>query len=121
MNGDGGVDFIASRGHGKGVLWFESPDWTSHEINSTLAGPHCLVAIDLDADGDVDAATCAKDDRIAAWFENDGQGRFATHVIGRDQAAYDIRAVDMDGDGDLDLLIAGQDSANIVWYESPLR
>lgn len=119
VNGDGQTDFIASRGHGAGVVWFEGPDWQQHDIHATLVGPHCLVVCDLDSDGDVDAATCAKDDQIAAWFENDAKGNFVTHVIGRDQAAYDIRALDMDVDGDLDLLVAGQVSKNVVWYENP--
>jgi len=119
VNGDGRTDFIASRGHGQGVLWFEAPEFTPHEINPTLVGPHCLTVADLDNDGDQDAATCAKDSQIAAWFENDGHGQFTTHVIGTNQAAYDIRSVDMDTDGDLDLLVAGQASNNVVWYENP--
>ena len=41
--------------------------------------------------------------------------------MGRDQAAYDIRALDMDGDKDKDLLVAGQASQNVVWYENPLK
>ena len=59
--------------------------------------------------------------RKAAWFENDGKGKFTTHIIHDDQAAYDIRLVDMDADGDLDALIAGQQSKNVVWYENPLK
>ncbi len=121
LNGDGQTDFLASRGHGRGVVWFEAPDWKEHTIHPTIHGPHCLVVIDLDGDGDQDAATCAKDDRQVAWFENDGAGAFTTHVIARDQAAYDIRAVDMDGDGDTDLVIAGQASKNVVWCENPLK
>lgn len=121
VNADGAMDVIASRGHGAGVVWFEGPDWSPHEIISDLTGPHCLVIADIDRDGDPDAATCAKDDRIAAWFENDGRGNFSVHTIGRDQAAYDIRAVDMDGDQDFDLLVAGQSSLNVVWYENPLQ
>ena len=121
VNGDGRVDFIASRGHGKGVVWFEAPDWKERDIQPDLKEPHCLVVVDLDQDGDVDAATCAYGDKTAAWFENDGRGRFATHVIGGNQEAYDIRAVDMDVDGDLDLLIGGRESNNVVWYENPLR
>ena len=120
VNGDGKVDLLASRGHGQGIVWFEAPDWKEHVIHPTLTGPHCLTVTDLDGDGDIDAATCAKDDYLAVWFENDGHGRFTSHIVGRDQAAYDIRAIDMDGDGDLDLLIAGQNSKNVVWYENSL-
>ena len=59
----------------------------------------------MDADGDIDAATCGYGDQIAAWFENDGKGNFKTHIVARNQAAYDIRALDMDGDKDLDLFV----------------
>jgi len=121
VNGDGKLDFIASRGHGRGVVWFEAPTWRQHTIHAQVHGPHCLVVTDLDADGDIDAATCGKDDGQVLWLENDGRGRFTIRLIGRDQAAYDIRATDLDGDGDLDLLIAGQNSDNVVWYENPQR
>lgn len=121
VNGDGRIDLVCSRGHGVGLVWFAGPDWTPHQIDATLEGPHCLVLADLDGDGDLDVATCAKDSRKTVWFENDGRGRFSPHVIDDDQAAYDIRAVDIDGDGDLDLLVAGQTSRNVVWYENPLR
>ena len=121
VNNDGKMDFIASRGHGVGVVWFEGPNWKLHEIHPTLKEPHCLVAIDLDNDGDVDAATCAFGDKQAVWFENDGAGKFTTHVIGHNQEAYDIRACDLDGDSDLDLLIAGRASNNVVWYENPAQ
>lgn len=119
VNGDGRMDFLASRGHGRGVVWFEGPNWTRHDIDADLKEPHCLAAIDLDGDGDVDAATCAFGDKIAAWYENDGKGQFRKHVVGENQEAYDIRVIDMDVDGDLDLLIAGRGSNNVVWYENP--
>lgn len=121
VNNDRKIDFIASRGHGKGVVWFEAPDWKPHVIQDTLTSPHCLAVADIDGDGDLDAVTCAYDDRIAAWFENDGRGQFTTHVISADQAAYDIRLIDMDADSDLDVLIAGQQSQNVVWYENPRK
>lgn len=121
VNGDGKMDFIATRGHGNGILWLEGPDWKEHTIHATLKFPHCLQVVDMDGDGDIDAATCAYGSRIAAWFENDGKGKFKTHIVARDQAAYDIRAIDMDRDGDLDLLIAGQQSNNVVWCENPQK
>jgi hypothetical protein len=121
VNGDGKVDFIATRGHGMGVIWMEAPSWKIHDINPDLKEPHCLQVVDMDGDGDMDAATCAYGSKIAAWFENDGKGNFKTHVVATNQAAYDIRAVDMDKDGDLDLLIAGQGSNNVVWCENPRK
>jgi len=121
VNRDGKMDFLATRGHGVGVVWYEGPTWKAHEIDSTLVGPHDLAVGDIDGDGSPDAVTCAKDSMVCAWFENDGKGEFITHVIHLDQAAYDIRLVDMDGDGDLDVLVAGQNSKNVVWYENRLR
>lgn len=121
VNGDGRPDLVCSRGHGFGLVWYESPTWKPHPMDDTLEGPHCLTVADLDGDGDLDAATCAKDTRRTVWFENDGRGTFTLHVVGDDQAAYDIRSVDIDGDQDLDLLVAGQTSLNVVWYANPLR
>ncbi len=121
VNGDGKLDIVASLGHGTGLIWYENPGWKIHVINTVLLSSHCLQVGDIDGDGDIDAATCAYISRKAAWFENDGKGRFISHIIHDDQAAYDIRLVDMDGDGDLDTLIAGQRSKNVVWFENPLR
>ncbi|MCH1496531.1 MAG: FG-GAP-like repeat-containing protein [Rubripirellula sp.] len=119
---DQNIDFIATRGHGQGVLWFRGPDFKALEIDSDIRGPHCLATVDLDGDGDIDAATCGQDvDGAAVWYENSGDGQFTKHHIGANQGAYDIRASDMDGDGDLDLLIAGHVSRNIVWYENPVE
>lgn len=121
VNGDGKMDFIATRGHGFGTVWFEAPNWTAHQVNRTLGGPHSLATGDMDGDGDIDFVTCAKDSYVVAWFENDGKGNFTTRHIFENQAAYDIRLVDMDGDGDLDVLVAGQQSENVVWYENCTR
>lgn len=120
LNGDGSMDIFATRGHGKGVLWFEGPHFVLHEIDEDLEGPHDLAIGDIDGDGDTDGVTCGKDSYEVAWYENDGDGGFAKRVIHDDQAAYDIRLVDMDVDGDLDVLVAGQNSMNVVWYENSI-
>ena len=120
LNGDGAMDIFATRGHGKGALWFEGPDFKLHEIDPHIDGPHDLAVGDIDGDGDIDAVTCGKLSYEVAWYENDGRGNFTKRSIHDDQAAYDIRLVDMDVDGDLDVLVAGQLSKNVVWYENRL-
>ncbi|MEW4488397.1 VCBS repeat-containing protein [Thalassoglobus sp. JC818] len=118
VNGDGKNDVLASRGHGSGLCWFAGPDMKRTNFGDEQIAPHCLAIADFDGDGDIDAATCAKDSMTTAWFENDGSGSFRTHQLDDAQAAYDIRSIDMDGDGDVDLVVAGQASKNVVWYEN---
>ena len=38
LNGDGMMDFVATRGHGQGVLWFRGPEFTMVEIDRELRG-----------------------------------------------------------------------------------
>jgi hypothetical protein len=122
VNDDAFIDFVATRGHGRGVLWFKGPDFEPIEIDPEIEGPHCLVTVNLDLDLDIDFATCGKEpDGLAVWYDSDGKGNFTRHIIGVDQGAYDIRVADMDRDEDIDLLIAGHASNNIVWYENPLN
>jgi len=119
VDGDEHMDIIATRGHGKGVLWFQGPDFKQIEIDPTIEFPHTLAVADLDGDDLVDIAVCgSKKDGIAAWYRNLGAGKFQRFDIDRGQGSYDLRAYDMDGDGDLDLLNAGQSSKNLVWYEN---
>lgn len=120
LNGDGKVDFFASRGHSAGVLWFEAPDWKIHEIDPELKSPHSLTLADHDGDGDLDGASCGYESKKMMWYENDGKGNFTPHTLDENQESYDLRTVDMDGDGDGDLLNAGRGSANVVWYENRL-
>ena len=119
INADGKMDLIASRGHGQGIISFIAPEWQIKTIDADIEKPHCLQAVDIDQDGDIDAVTCAYGSQQCAWYENDGSGNFTKHIVGVDQEAYDIRVVDMDSDGDNDFLVAGRASKNVVWYENP--
>ena len=121
VNGDGQMDLLASRGHGTGVFWFEGPDWTLREIDPEIESPHSLVLVDLDEDGDLDAASCGFESKRLSIYLNDGEGVFERQDLDLAQESYDLRAVDMDGDGDLDLLNAGRATGNVAWYENPLR
>jgi hypothetical protein len=119
VNGDTQMDIVATRGHGKGILWFKGPTFEAIEIDAEIEGPHTLVTTDLDGDDDIDIAVCGRGDNgTAAWYQNDGAGKFQRFDIDKGQGSYDLRAIDLDGDGDLDLLNAGHQSRNIVWYEN---
>ena len=121
INGDGKLDWVASRGHGLGVLWFENPPWQLHDIDTKIEFPHSLTTADHDQDGDIDVATCGYGSERVMWYENDGTGNFKLHTLDAQQQSYDLRSVDMDGDGDLDLLNAGRGSNNVTWYENPTK
>ncbi len=121
VNGDGKVDWVASRGHGTGVLWFENPSWKIHEIDQEIKQPHSLTVADHDQDGDIDIASCGFESEWVRWYENDGKGNFTIHTLDEAQQSYDLRSIDMDGDGDVDLLNAGRGSKNVVWYENLLK
>lgn len=118
VNRDGKVDWLATRGHGVGVIWFENPSWRIHDIDTGIKSPHSLTVADHDQDGDLDAAACGFESERVMWYENDGKGNFTLHTLDDKQQSYDLRSVDMDGDGDQDLLNAGRGSRNVVWYEN---
>ena len=121
VNGDGKTDWLASRGHRVGVIWFENPSWKIHDIDTDIEFPHSLTVADHDQDGDIDAAACGYGSERVVWYENDGRGQFKLHTLDAAQQSYHLQTVDMDGDGDGDLLNAGRGSNNVVWYENPLK
>jgi hypothetical protein len=127
VNKDKIIDFIASRGHGKGISWFAGPKWTENVVSADHVTPHAFDAGDIDRDGDIDAAACTAvyegqpQNPVLAWYENDGAGRFRARPISNQQASYHLSLIDIDRDGDLDILVAGQDSRNVVWYENRLK
>ncbi|WDE96481.1 VCBS repeat-containing protein [Lentisphaera profundi] len=116
LNVDGLNDLVASRGHGKGLLWFKAPDFKAIEIDVQLERPHTMDIADLDNDGDIDILACGNDSKRLEWYENDGKGNFTRHIISENQQAYDVSIRDINGDGKLDFVIAGWQQQSVRIY-----
>jgi hypothetical protein len=73
----------------------------------------------VDDDGDIDVLSASYDDNIIAWYENDGNEDFTTHIITTGtNGALSVYAADVDGDGDMDVLSASRLDNRIAWYEN---
>jgi len=120
VNRDSRPDAIASCGHGKGVFWFEGPDWKKNVIDAELRDPHALAIGDFDQDGDTDVAAASFTAFVVRWYRNDGKGSFTPFDIdtGNKQQAYDLKVADIDRDSRPDLILAGRESRNAVLYRN---
>jgi len=88
-------------------------------ISGSADGATKVVTADLDGDGDIDVLSASRLDGKIAWYENDGNENFTTHII--TESADDARSVfaaDLDGDGDWDVLSASAGDDKIAWYEN---
>ena len=132
IDGDGDPDVAIVKNKYGDLLWFENSGtpadgrvWQRHIITrGGLPGAYDVELVDLDEDGDLDAAGSAwRLGNQFAWFENDGtpaQGEWAKHLIEVDVGeTRTIRAADFDGDGDPDLLGTSRTANQVMWYENP--
>lgn len=131
INEDGHPDVAIVKNLAGDLLWFANSGkprdgqlWKRHVITQgKLPGAYDLVLLDVDRDGDLDAA--ASSWRLGnqfAWFENDGtpaKGEWSKHLIEDNVGeTRTIRTADFDGDGDPDLLGTGRVANLVVWYEN---
>ena len=81
--------------------------------------PKSVYAADIDGDSDIDVLSASESDNKIAWYENDGNENFTTHIISTDAVkAQSVFAGDVDGDGDIDVLSASALDGEINWYEN---
>jgi FG-GAP-like repeat/Secretion system C-terminal sorting domain len=126
IDGDGDIDVAGSSPLQNEVQWWENVDgsgvtWSMHEVDDEFNNTHCVYAVDMDDDGDIDllgAAHTHFDDDIIWWENLDGSGvNWVRHVVTSNFfGAESTYAIDMDGDGDIDVLGAAEDA--ISWWEN---
>ena len=132
IDGDGDPDVAIVKNKRGDLLWFENSgtpgdgeSWPRHIITQgKLPGAYDVELVDLDGDGDLDAAGSGwRLGNQFSWFENDGtptEGEWTKHPIEIDVGeTRTIRAGDFDADGDPDLLGTSRTANQVIWYQNP--
>ena len=81
--------------------------------------PRQIALADLDEDNDLDLVAAYGEDRVLAYYKNDGTGYFDSFVIiseMSDSVSAHVSVADLDNDGKVDLVTSSEDS--IFWYKN---
>ncbi|MBN1433428.1 VCBS repeat-containing protein, partial [Candidatus Fermentibacterales bacterium] len=120
---DGGQDLIAAVSGTDDIIWWENYDdsgdtWIDHLVDGSFDGACCVMAADIDDDGDTDlfgAASVADD---VAWWRHDGSSWTKIQVEGSFDGAWTVYAADIDRDSDLDIVGAARNADDVCWFEN---
>ncbi len=127
LNNDGAKDIVA------GYYWFESPDWTRHEMapshvfdpRKEYSESFLNLGMDVNLDGWDDVVIIDYPGKPGFWFENpkNQSGPWKKHFIASSMGIANESPgfIDIDGDGRLDILCGDVDKKQIVWLQAPLR
>jgi hypothetical protein len=102
LNGDGLPDLIVGGRSGGGLVWYENPGWSRHDIAATEAFSTDHEVADIDGDGRNDLVSLTYD--AVAWFRSPDWAR--TDIAWAH--LHDIEVADLDGDGRPDVVGRGQ-------------
>jgi hypothetical protein len=119
LNGDGRPDLVVGQfGYDDGeTRWMENlGNWQFRsQVIQSLSGVIHAIPVDIDNDGDMDIVSIVTQEWEEVYvFENDGHGKFKSHLIwgstNEDYGSSGIRLVDLDKDGKLDVLLTNGDA-----------
>ncbi len=74
IDGDGDIDVLGAAAFADDITWWEdldgdSQNWVKHTIDGNFNGARCVVATDLDQDGDPDVVGAAQFENSITWWE----------------------------------------------------
>jgi hypothetical protein len=119
LDGDGDIDLAVGQfGYDQGeIRWMRNDgDWRfTSEVLLSLSGTIHTPIVDLDGDLDLDIVALVSQEWEEVYaFENDGKGRFRSHILygvaDDDYGSSGIGTGDLDADGDADIIWANGDA-----------
>ncbi len=126
VDNDGDMDILTASSQDSSISWYENINGTGtfsseNIISSNADGARSVFALDIDGDGDMDVVSASfRDDKIAWYKNNNGQGNFSSQRIissNADGASW-VHGADLDGDGDMDILSTSREDNKVAWYEN---
>lgn len=102
INLDGHVDLIAGGQAGGGLVWYQNPTWTRHEL--APGGGHSTDGESADVDGDGDPDVVSLTRSALVWYDNP---TWEPNIIDS-RTLHDVEVADFDGDGDVDAVARNQ-------------
>jgi hypothetical protein len=124
VNHDGKIDVLA------GSFWFESPNWTRHNIASpkiffpdtAFSNSFLDFSMDVNQDGWIDLIRVGFPGEELVWYENpkNARGYWKEHLIYRHIGNESPALVDIDGDGRPDILCNDPVKKEMIWIKSPV-
>lgn len=102
INDDGLTDMIAGGVSSGGLVWYQYPEWSKHQIDSGGGFSTDGEVIDVEMDGDNDLIVLTNGD--LRWYANPSWD--VTIIDNR--TLHDVEVSDFDGDGDVDLVARNQ-------------
>ena len=129
IDGDWDKDVLPVQGS-TGPYWFDNADaqgnsFVKKDIDNNLYDVQDLDLIDFDLDGDLDVIAIVYNSQFPNYdkiffYENTGNGNFASRVELSDQPGWSwaLRAIDYDIDGDMDIVFGSMDNYGIFWIKN---
>ena len=124
LDGDGDVDLLSASAGDEPMIWYENDGnqtFVPHAVTTTPStkGQKNVFATDMDRDGDIDILYVSSGDSTIAWYENNGQQVYTSHIISTTaHLTNSVVAADVDGDGDMDVLSAASGDDTFSWFEN---